>query len=401
MPGDAISTTAGVEAAYSVAPSTDYLPPLDGLRAASILLVMGGHLGLSVLFPGLFGVTIFFFISGFLITRQLLAELERKGTLSLSSFYVRRVLRLYPALLVMIVVAGSIFTLCGGPMTCGDMLAALLYGANYYGMLGGFDWMPGVVHPFDIQWSLAVEEHYYLVFPLLALLLGRNRLRFALVILVVCLLVAAWRSHLYAWCSTAGHACMGDARYRVERGTDTRVDSILYGALLATLLGSTAAPAVLRMIRSPVALAAGGLMLLASLLIRDPAFRQTTRYSMQGAGLFCCVGWVLFAAWGAPLRRVLSLHPMLLIGRWSYSLYLWHWVVLMLAGLILPATYLAPILHETTPSLLQLLTVVPGLVIVSFIFAATSYHLVERPMLALRRRFGSHVARPESTATEP
>src|ERR1700712_1707248 len=103
-----------------------YVASLDGLRAVSILLVVGSHFGLQPV-PGIFGVTIFFFVSGYLITQKLLEELDRVGRFSLPNFYLRRALRLYPALLAMVAVGGAAFMAVGGPVTLRDVLAATLY----------------------------------------------------------------------------------------------------------------------------------------------------------------------------------------------------------------------------------------------------------------------------------
>ena len=146
----------------TAAASDTYLPVLDGLRAVSILLVLLSHLGLDHVLPGAFGVTLFFFISGYLITRQLCGGLARTGRIGFGRFALRRVLRLMPAGLAYILVAGLAYCAAGGLITPAGWLAAIFYGANYYDLWAGYhSTLPGVRHPFNILWSLAIEEHFY------------------------------------------------------------------------------------------------------------------------------------------------------------------------------------------------------------------------------------------------
>ena len=284
---------------YSVHPSTDFIPALDGFRALSIALVVVSHLGMESWVPGIFGVNIFFFVSGLLITRQILSELGRSNTIALGKFYVRRLLRLYPALLTAVLLGGILYLLFGGRLHLGDVLAAVLYWSNYWELNGGYiSTLPSAIHPYSIFWSLAVEEHYYLFFPLIALLFGRRRLKFAVLLLLGIVLVTAWREYLALNCQFRNSGCMGGywfRDWRILHATDTRIDSILYGALLTVLLGSSVSDRLLRVLRSSWTFLFGLGLIVGSLLIRDPMFRQTFRFTIQGIGLFFCVGSTLFA----------------------------------------------------------------------------------------------------------
>jgi peptidoglycan/LPS O-acetylase OafA/YrhL len=376
-----------VSAVQSASRASDYIPALDGLRAISIGLVVLSHFGFRPV-PGIFGVTIFFFISGFLITGQLLSELNRRDSIVLGLFYVRRALRLFPALLVMVAVSVVVFPLLGGHVTGFDVAGALLYLVNYWPLLTGSDFDVGTphgIHPFAVLWSLAVEEHYYLIFPMLCLCFGRRALRLACVIAALIVLVTVWRLHVAASC-----VAWGCQPLWVEHATDTRVDSILYGALLATLLASPARAATFAAISGMPAFLVGVALLLASLVIRDPWFRDTWRFSIQGIGLFLGVGAVLFGPMLGGCRAVLSSRVMLLLGRWSYSLYLWHWVVKCVASIALPPWAWEPIGNPGIPPMWWLPTVFVPLVAVSLALSAASYYGVERPMIRLRRQFGSH-----------
>jgi peptidoglycan/LPS O-acetylase OafA/YrhL len=367
-----------------------YIPALDGLRAVSILLVVLSHFGFQMV-PGIFGVTIFFFISGYLIAGQLLQEIGRTGHIALGGFYMRRALRLYPALMVAVVIGGGAFALLGGLMTVSDVMSALFYFANYHDLFGGNQsGLPGAGHPFGVLWSLAVEEHYYLAFPLVALLFGRNRLRFAIVIGLAILAITAWRVEATALCRSGVLACSGIAQLRIEHGTDTRADSILYGALLAVLAAGPTRESLLWLLRARWSFVSGVAMLLVALAIRNDWFRDTFRFTLQGIGLFLCIGGLLFNRRVAPLCRIAAWKPLVLVGRWSYSLYLWHWIVYVMAGVLLPAWLWEPVMHPSIPPAYWLVTVLPLLLLLSFGTAMLSYYYVETPMLALRRRFGSH-----------
>ena len=356
----------------SWAPTTaDYLPVLDGLRAVSILLVVLSHLGLDHVVPGAFGVTLFFFISGFLITRQLAGALARQKRIDYAGFYLRRALRLMPALAVYTAVAGLAYVAAGGRISPAGWLAALFYGANYYDLWAGYRTaLPGVRHPFNILWSLAIEEHFYLLWPATLALLWRARWPLSGAV-ILCGAVLAWRFWLWDVCFVPGapSVCGPENPHplwrfnRLYLATDTRIDSIAWGAILAL------APVATTRIR-----AAGGLAILAvSFALPGALGRHVLRPSLQGLALLGLVPWLL--AGDTPLHRALTCKPARLIGRLSYSLYLWHWLALGVADLL------------CRPFTLPWLVVAVPL---SAALASCSYYGIERPMLSIRRRFGSH-----------
>ena len=380
---------------YGPAPSFTYMPALDGMRALCILMVMISHYGMPTLLPGGLGVTVFFFISGFLITRQLLAERASTGRIDLIAFTLRRQCRLYPALLVMILLSGFGFMALGGAMQVHRWLAAFFYYYNYFDLT-----QMAVANrdsPFNVLWSLAVEEHYYLVFPFLVFLLGTCEKRFARILLLAIVAVTLWRGAVASSCSVDGALCWGDPQSQAEAATDTRLDSILYGAWLATALAADTRGRLLRLLCHPVSVALGLLLLALSLATRDELFRQSLRYTLQGIALTPLVSAVLFNGDFHLARTALS-HPLMrLAGRLSYSLYLWHWT---LAVALLQLRFGAVDPH-TPQSALLLREAAPALIILSFAVAALSYYGVERPMLALRRRFGSHAVAERSLSTAP
>jgi peptidoglycan/LPS O-acetylase OafA/YrhL len=206
--------------------------------------------------------------------------------------------------------------------------------------------------------------------------------------------VLLWRYHLVHHCVEPAAYCLADGdERRILHATDTRLDSILYGALLATLLGTRLAPSLLGLLGSQGALVAGLLLIGASVGIRDPSFRDIGRFSVQGVGLFLAVGNILFANRSGWLRRLLSRAPGLAIGRWSYSLYLWHWLVLIAALGLLPAD-MREAAHQGGLPLEEWAAFSVPVLAVSLALAAASHHFIERPILNLRRRFGSHRSEP-------
>jgi peptidoglycan/LPS O-acetylase OafA/YrhL len=356
----------------------DYLPVLDGLRAVSIGLVVASHLGIGGVgfervVPGAFGVTLFFFISGYLITRQLLASLSAQGRIGFAGFYARRVLRLMPAGVAYIVVAGCLYCLAGGRISVGGWAAALLYGANYFDLWHGYrSTLAGVRHPFNILWSLAIEEHFYLLWPAALALLWRRR---ALeIVLLLCAAVLVWRFALLHVCFVPGApAICGPEnpnplwRYnRLYLATDTRLDSIAWGVALA-LVGARG------FLSARWVTATGLVVLAASFAGIGPLARDVLRPTMQGVALLAIVPSLLSPG-GGWVSGLLAARPAVFVGRLSYSLYLWHW------GALAVADWCAPRFGAIWLSLA---------VTLSAALALASYYGIERPMLRLRHHFGS------------
>src|SRR5580700_9256594 len=172
-----------------------HLPSLDGIRALSFLVVFAAHAGLDRVIPGGFGVTVFFFLSGYLITTLLRMEHDAKGTVSLRQFYLRRALRILPPFYVVLALAARLGLIAGGVRALA-LLAQALHLANYWIVRFGYDGQPRGT---GVYWSLAVEEHFYLVFPCLYLVLRRlwpaPRTQ-AMAIYALCAGVLAWRCFL-------------------------------------------------------------------------------------------------------------------------------------------------------------------------------------------------------------
>lgn len=352
-----------------------YLPALDGLRAVSILLVVISHAGRGIekMVPGGLGVLVFFVISGFLITRQMIAEIEARGTLNLRRFYLRRIIRLAPALLLYIVTFSLILGSLGAVITPTHMLTGLFYLANYYHIFIGYP----AYSPFPIIWSLSVEEHFYILFPFVMLAFRRSLPKLLPWLLLVLAATLAWRYALYGICETdpSRAICGLPANSRLH-GTDTLFDCILYGSALSLLMQYRLNLIQIYVLK-PLSLWVSFGVLLFTLLYRDAEFRDTVRFSLQSAAVAVVIINVLFGTdrLSSVLRRVLAMPPLVLIGKLSYSLYLFHF------GMI---NWLMATGHfEGVSGFALYLT---G----SLLCALASYSLVEKPAARLRKRFGSH-----------
>lgn len=342
------------------------VPSLDGLRAISVLIVMVAHSGLHWIVPGGFGVTMFFFISGFIITTLLVREQAKHDRIDVGSFYVRRALRLYPALLAFIAAIVVAYALTSGLPDKTGIAGGLLYFMNYLVIFSPDKVLPQSNH----LWSLAVEAHFYLVYPWLFLLFGANWRRFSIVLAVVCALALAIR--IWASINLGSASLIYEYAYQAS---EARLDSIAFGALCATLLLSPAGSWVARWLTTPWVVALGLATLGATLLLRNPVFRDTVRYSLQGIALMPVITAAVIggARWLEGPRSLLNSSAMLLGGALSYSLYLWH-----------------PALFALGPRLTG--AEAPGIVlgwILAVAVAMLSYYGIERPMLTIRSRFGS------------
>ncbi len=343
-----------------------HLPSLDGIRCFSFLIVFVAHAGLERLVPGGFGVTVFFFLSGYLITTLLRMEQERSGTVDFGAFYVRRALRILPPFATALVAA----TLCAAtPVLSAQVqwravLAQGLYVANYWTIWHGYG---GVPPGTGLFWSLSVEEHFYLLFPLLFLGLcrwGLRGARQAAALWSICALMLAWR------CVLVFH--FHAAPDRTYLATDTRVDSILFGCALAVWRNPALDPPGRLSERAwkYVLLPLGAAVLVVTFAYRSPAFRETWRYSLQGAALYpIFIVALRFPDWG-PMR-ILNLAPVKTVGVLSYSLYLDHHAVLEALSRHLAAS--APVVG------------VAGLAI-SLAIASAMHVAVERPSARMRKR---------------
>jgi peptidoglycan/LPS O-acetylase OafA/YrhL len=344
--------------------SPAYRPYLDGLRAVAILGVLVYHLDRAWLPGGYLGVDLFFVLSGYLITMLLLGEHARTGRIDLPAFWSRRIRRLLPALLVLLVVMAALIWV-GGDLLAqgrarGDLLATLFYFANWQFIAEGQSYFNQFVaaSPDRHTWSLAIEEQFYLAWPLVAaFVLGRFKaLGLAVVAGTVAVGSALWLAVLFDPVDPS----------RAYFGTDSRIFEILVGASLAIALAGRFRARLVSVGRlvAPIALLA---LIAAYVGLAD----DNALYYRGGAVLVCLAAAALIAGLegGSPVARLLSVRPLVLVGLVSYGLYLWHFPII---------TYVNEWLGPT--SLPQWAALATGLTVAATV---VSYVVVETP---IRRR---------------
>ncbi len=349
--------------------SSGRIPCLDGLRAVSILLVLWTHF-IPTVVPrsssfwirtareAQVGVDFFFVISGFLITLLLLRESDRAGSISLPGFFARRALRLIPAFAAYLGFVAVYSGLGYVSVSQTDWLLATTYNSDVVPLLGrGSPWV------FAHFWSLSVEEHFYLLWPVALALLGRRRALTSL--LVVLALAPAVR--VYLWAEFPWPVLCG----LLKITTPARLDSIVAGCLLAYVFHS---PALLTF-RRPDGRAdairwAAAVVLVGSLvgLTATGFFEVAIRATVKAAVIAGLVSYVVTRPASGP-GRLLNARPMVALGTLSYSLYLWQQPFLDSTG---------PLAMSRWPASLPL----------AFACAVASHLLVERPFLRLKDRLG-------------
>ena len=342
-----------------------FRPDVQALRAVAVLLVVLNHAHVPGLSGGYIGVDVFFVISGFLITGLLVKEQERTGTISIRTFYGRRMRRIMPAAaLVLIATVIASYQWLGyirGAHIAEDAQWSSVFLANFHFASVGTGYLHATDAPSTLRhfWSLAVEEQFYVVWPALFLLLGKvvkSRYR----VVPVALIIVA--SYGYSIVSTRADATTA------YFSPFTRACELAVGALLALLAGETARlPG-----RVKTTLSALGM---AGIVLAAVAFTADTAFPGAAVAVPVLATGAVLAGGGSGLDRAYAVKPIQLIGLWSYSLYLWHWPVLTIVEQNLG--------HVPAPWIRGLL------VLGSIALAAATYHLIENPIrnaVPLRRR---------------
>ena len=340
------------------------------MRAVAVYLVVLFHAGTSVFSGGYIGVDVFFVLSGFLVTQLLLRDVNAHGSIRFGRFYSRRFRRLLPAAFVALTVTAIVFTAIASPAevvgAAGSFKAAFLYSTNWYfihnatGYFGADISQNPVLH----FWSLAVEEQFYLLWPL-ALggafavtrrISGPRQMRAIRIAVVVAMVASA----------AAALALRTSNPNRAYYGTDTRAYELLAGALLALVPSAfaTAARYKRAMVAATVASAAGIVVLGTSWLDFDAIERGIA------VTVATCVLIVALEATGGIVKRLFSTRSMVFLGKISYGTYLWHWLVILV---------ILKQFHVSTGA------TAAYAILVATALAALSYQIMEHPVRISRR----------------
>lgn len=355
-----------------------YLPSIDSLRALAVLAVIIYHVDVNYLPGGFLGVDLFFVLSGYLISSLIIKEYKKTGSLNLYNFYIRRARRLLPAVYFMITVVLVVMVMFNGVLLKKSHLDAIfgyIYSSNWWYIFHKLDYFDsfGSQSPFKHLWSLAIEEQFYMIFPLLFLLvngkkktkdgsykLNRNFLYIILGVILVSLIA---------------HIILFDINNisRIYFGTDTRAFSLLVGVVGAILypmdkLNTKITPQE-NLVYSVVSL----ISIAALITIMIYTSEYNTWLYRGGFLLVAILGIIIIISSGKQhtlMAKLLSFKPVVFIGKISYSLYLWHFPVLVLT---------TPVSEIGKPNIFFVVL----RVILTFILAIISYALVETPIRKL------------------
>ena len=407
----------------STRPKSRYIPALDGLRTLAVVAVVLYHLNLTWAQGGLLGVTIFFVLSGYLITRLLLNEIAKTGRIDLKSFWIRRIRRLFPAVVTVVVVTCALCTVFNHVMLTKmrpDILPSLLFFNNWWQIMQDVSYFNALGDPSPLThfWSLAIEEQFYLIWPPLLLAMVSVHMSKPNTRRVVLGLAAVSALAMMVLYNPATDPS------RVYYGTDTRVFSLLLGAWMAFIPDRDLAPARLvrhlgldrlagagkhdksksdtaeaattkpselaRFWSSPASIDLMGVVGLVGLAAMVALTNGYTAFQYRGGTLLCSIlTLMVIAACVQPqgmVARALAAEPLVWIGKRSYSIYLWHYPLLLLMN---------PVANiNDTPwwhYILQVLLVVAA--------AECSYRFIETPFR--KGAFGRTVSELRDGTTTP
>lgn len=348
-----------------------YITGLDGIRAIAVIMVLAYHLKLALFKSGFLGVTVFFVLSGYLITGILISEVEEEGTIDLKNFWLRRIRRLVPAVMsmaVVIIFVSAVVNRIIFTKGCKDFLASVLGFNNWWQIFNKVSYFEaaGVPSPFTHCWSLAIETQFYLIYPLILLGIyklvksrgeGRaNRgLLFAGVTLLLALISVILMIVLFDPQQDAS---------RVYYGTDTRAFSLLFGALLAILWEYRMVP---RRLSASVNMVLGSVSF-AVLLVMTIAINGSSNFWYRGGQFVGTILTVLviYTVSGRKtwLSRFLSNPVLKWIGDRSYSIYLWHYPIILLISKGIKASWWITLIE----------------IVLSVVLAELSYRFIETPI---------------------
>ena len=348
-----------------------YITGLDGIRAIAVIMVLAYHLKLALFKSGFLGVTVFFVLSGYLITGILISEVEEEGTIDLKNFWLRRIRRLVPAVMsmaVVIIFVSAVVNKIIFTKGCKDFLASVLGFNNWWQIFNKVSYFEaaGVPSPFTHCWSLAIETQFYLIYPLILLgtyklvkSRGEGRAKRGLLFAGVTLLLALISVILMIVLFDPQQ----DAS-RVYYGTDTRAFSLLFGALLAILWEYRMVP---RRLSASVNMVLGSVSF-AVLLVMTIAINGSSNFWYRGGQFVGTILTVLviYTVSGRKtwLSRFLSNPVLKWIGDRSYSIYLWHYPIILLISKGIKASWWITLIE----------------IVLSVVLAELSYRFIETPI---------------------
>lgn len=355
-----------------------YLPSIDSLRALAVLAVIIYHVDVNYLPGGFLGVDLFFVLSGYLISSLIIKEYKKTGSVNLYNFYIRRARRLLPAVYFMITVGLVVMVLFNEVLLRKSHLDAIfgyIYSSNWWYIFHKLDYFDsfGAQSPFKHLWSLAIEEQFYMIFPLLFLLVNRKKkskdgtykLNKNFLYVVVGLILVSLITHILLF----------DINNisRIYFGTDTRAFSLLVGVVGAILypmerLHTKVTPQQ-NLIYSVISLVS--IATLITVMIYTSEYN--TWLYRGGFLLVAILGLIVIISSGKQhtvMARLLSFKPVVFLGKISYSLYLWHFPVLVLT---------TPVSEIGNPNIYFVIL----RVILTFVVAIVSYVFVETPIRKL------------------
>ena len=355
-----------------------YLPSIDSLRALAVLAVIIYHIDVNYLPGGFLGVDLFFVLSGYLISSLIIKEYKKTGTLNLYNFYMRRARRLLPAVYFMITVCLVFMVLFNGVLLRKshlDAVSGYIYSSNWWYIFHKLDYFDsfGAQSPFKHLWSLAIEEQFYMFFPLIFLIFNRQKKEegqssslnknFLYIVLGLILI------------SLVTHILLFDINNinRIYFGTDTRAFSLLVGVVGALVypMDKLSSPTN---VKESVLYSVVSLTSISTLIAIMFYTSEYNTWLYRGGFLLVAVlGLIIIISSGKQhtfISKALSFRPIVFIGKISYSLYLWHFPIIVLT---------TPVSEIGNPNLFY----VTLRIILTFIAATLSYLFVETPIRKL------------------